>query len=77
MREGGTAIDAEALRELLQARGLTHAALAEAAGVSRPAVTKLLNGTGDPKHSTVAGVAMAMGLTCEEIGKMFYGLGNR
>lgn len=52
-------------RELVQARlahGLSQAALAEKAGLSRMAVQKAESGTTDPRVSTLQVMARAMGM---------------
>lgn len=51
---------AHALGVVAKARGMT--AVAREAGVTREALYKALNEKGDPKFSTVLGVARALGL---------------
>jgi len=51
---------ANALGVVARARGMT--AVAEAAGVNRPALYKALSETGDPQLSTLIGVLKALGL---------------
>ena len=65
-------IDIEALKTVMETRGLTHAALAEKAGVSRPAITKLLNGRDEPRYSTIAGIIRALDLPAEDTFKIMF-----
>lgn len=65
-------IDIKALKSVMESRGLTHAAFAEKAGVSRPAITKLLNGYDEPRYATIAGIVKALDLPAEDICRIMF-----
>jgi probable addiction module antidote protein len=52
---------AQALGVIARARGMTE--VARAAGVTREALYKALSGNGDPRLTTLLGVARALGVT--------------
>lgn len=64
-------INTEALKTVMANRGLTHAALAKGAGISRSVVTKILLGDGDPRLSSIVGISSALELSNEEICRIF------
>ena len=75
--EGGEKmIDTERLKAIMAERNLSHATLARLAGVSRPAVTKLLLRQANPRISTVGAIAKALDLKDAEIVHLFFGDGS-
>ena len=58
--EGDSSLFAVALGDIARAKGMTE--IAENAGVTRDALYKSLSIDGDPRLSTVLGVAKALGL---------------
>ena len=65
-------LDTSKLLALMKERGMTQKSLEEAAGISRPAVTKLLNQYGDVKLATVQAIAKALMLTETQICSIFF-----
>ena len=55
------------LRRLREERGLTQAALAQAAGVPRPTLAKLESGSPNPTLHVLARVAEALRVAIEEL----------
>lgn len=51
----------ERIRDLRLAAGLTQAALAEQAGITQPAITRIENGETAPQLETLAGIAAVLG----------------
>ncbi|MGV8841429.1 MAG: addiction module antidote protein [Bauldia sp.] len=60
MEEGDLALIAAALGDVARAKGMTQ--IAREAGVTREALYKALSEDGDPRLSTLLGVAKALGL---------------
>lgn len=60
LEDGDPAVVAAALGDVARAKGMT--AIAREAGVSREALYRALREDGDPKLSTLLGVAKALGL---------------
>lgn len=60
MEEGDLALIAVALGDVARAKGMTQ--IAREAGVTREALYKALSEDGDPKLSTLLGVAKALGV---------------
>ena len=56
-----------ALRRLREARGLTAQALADACGVSRPAVSRMEAGDSRPSIDVLRRLADALGCTTDEL----------
>ena len=57
--DGDPAVITKALGNVARARGMTS--IAKEAGVTREALYKALNETGDPRLSTLAGITRALG----------------
>ena len=55
------------LRELMDAKGLTQAQLAERVGIGQPAISMMLNRTCRPQRKTVLRFAQALGVAPEEL----------
>jgi transcriptional regulator with XRE-family HTH domain len=63
---------AQRLRDLMDAKGLTQAELAEKLGIGQPAISMMLNRTCRPQRATVIGLAQALGVLPEELWPDFY-----
>lgn len=61
---------ANRLRELRAVKWMTQAALAHRAKVSRTTIVELENGEGDPRFSTLLGIAKTLGVTLSELLRM-------
>ena len=57
------------VKQLLKAKGMTIAELAERIGMAREALSRVLSG-GNPKYSTLAAVAEALGVSVPELFKI-------
>lgn len=57
---------ADRLKEQRGKAGLTQAALAEEAGITRQAVAHLEQGLREPSWATVQAIARALGVSCQE-----------
>lgn len=58
---------AERVRDLMQARGVTQAELADAAGVTQPAISNILTRNCRPQRRTVEKIAQAFSVTADEL----------
>ena len=58
---------AKRLRQLMEAKGLTQAQLADAVGIGQPAVSMILNRSCRPQRKTVLRFAEALGVSPEHL----------
>lgn len=66
------AVFAQRLRDLLEAKGMTQAELADKVGIGQPAISMMLNRACRPQRKTVERFAQALGVGPEELWQSFH-----